>query len=156
MIHRLHPDQLNIRSAWGKGSRGTQTSVSFKALLCDSDKNNQDWESLCVCVTCSVVSDCLQPMEISRQEYWSELPFPSPGDLPDPGIQPGSPTLQGDSLPSEPQGSPENHCSILQQWSRLPKEVFGAHDQNFINVLWVRNTVEVPGNYRLYEWSLVN
>ena len=36
----------------------------------------------------------------SRREYWSELPFPSPGDLPDPGIEPGSPALQADSLPS--------------------------------------------------------
>ena len=44
-------------------------------------------------------------MGFSRQEYWSELPFPSPGDLPDPGIEPRSPTLQADSLPSEPQGS---------------------------------------------------
>ena len=40
-------------------------------------------------------------MEFSRQEYWSGLPFPSPGDLPDPGIKPGSPALQVDSLPSE-------------------------------------------------------
>ena len=40
----------------------------------------------------------------SRQEYWSELPFPSPGDLPDPGIEPASITLQADSLPSEPRG----------------------------------------------------
>ena len=38
----------------------------------------------------------------SRQEYWSGLPFPSPGDLPDPGIEPGSPTLQADALTSEP------------------------------------------------------
>ena len=38
----------------------------------------------------------------SRQEYWSGLPFPSPGDLPEPGIEPGSPTLQADVLPSEP------------------------------------------------------
>ena len=43
-------------------------------------------------------------MEFSRQEYWNELPFPSLGDLPNPGIEPGSPTLQADSLPSEPQG----------------------------------------------------
>ena len=37
----------------------------------------------------------------SRQEYWSGLPFPSPGDLPDPGIEPGSPALQADSLLTE-------------------------------------------------------
>ena len=41
-------------------------------------------------------------MEFSRQGYWSGLPFPSPGDLPDPGIEPGSPSLQADALTSEP------------------------------------------------------
>ena len=41
-------------------------------------------------------------MEFSRQEYWSGLPFPSPGDLPSSGIEPGSPALQADALPSEP------------------------------------------------------
>ena len=41
-------------------------------------------------------------MGFSRQECWSGLPFPSPGDLPDPGIKPGSPVLQADTLPSEP------------------------------------------------------
>ena len=46
-------------------------------------------------------------MEFSRQKYWSELPFPSPGDLLDPGIEPGSPALQADSLPSEPPGNPK-------------------------------------------------
>ena len=41
-------------------------------------------------------------MGFSRQEYWSGLPFPSPGDLPDPGIEPGSAVLQADTLTSEP------------------------------------------------------
>ena len=40
-------------------------------------------------------------MGLSRQEYWSELPFPSPGDLPDPGVEPRSSVLQADSLPTE-------------------------------------------------------
>ena len=60
---------------------------------------------LCMCVTHSVMYDSLQlhglPMEFSRQEYWSGLTFPSPGDLPDPGIKPRSPALQTDSLPPE-------------------------------------------------------
>ena len=43
-------------------------------------------------------------MGFSRQEYWSGLPFPSPGDLPNPGIEPQSPALQVDSLPVEPPG----------------------------------------------------
>ena len=45
-------------------------------------------------------------MEFSRQEYWSGLPCPSPGDLPDPGIKPRFPASQADALPSEPPGKP--------------------------------------------------
>ena len=47
-------------------------------------------------------------MEFSRQEYWSGFPFPSPGDLPDPGIKPRSPALQADALPSETPGNLNN------------------------------------------------
>ena len=64
-----------------------------------------------MCIICSVISDSLQPhglscqaplsMEFSKQEYWSGLPFPSPGDLPNSRIKPRSPELQADSLPSE-------------------------------------------------------
>ena len=43
-------------------------------------------------------------MGSSKQEYWSGLPFPSPGDLPDPGVEPGSPALWADALLSEPPG----------------------------------------------------
>ena len=68
----------------------------------------------------SVVSDSLRPhrtiahqapqsMDFYRQEYWSGLPFPSPGNLPNPGIEPGSPTWQADALLSEPQGKPTIH-----------------------------------------------
>ena len=56
-------------------------------------------------VSQSVMSDSLRPhglsMEFSRRDYWNGLPFPFPGDLPDSGIEPGSPALQADSLPSE-------------------------------------------------------
>ena len=51
-------------------------------------------------------------MEFSRQEYWSRLPFPSPGDHPDPGIEPRSPTLWADALPSEPPGNAGDPGSI--------------------------------------------
>ena len=53
-------------------------------------------------------------MEFSRQEYWNGLPFASPGDLPDPRIEPGSPTVQADILLSEPWISQEKEC--------IPKE----------------------------------
>ena len=52
---------------------------------------------------------CQAPLSMgfSRQEYWSGLPFPPPGDLPDPGIEPGSPALEADALTSEPPGKPK-------------------------------------------------
>ena len=56
-------------------------------------------------------------MGFSRQEYWSGLPFPSPGDLPDPGIEPRSPAFQADALTSEPPGKPTItfllHCYLI-------------------------------------------
>ena len=65
-------------------------------------------------VSCSILTlcnpmDCIAhqaplPMGFPRQEYWSELPFPSSRDLLDPGIEPSSCALQSDSLPSEPPG----------------------------------------------------
>ena len=48
-------------------------------------------------------------MGFSRQEYWSGLPFPSPGDLPNPGIEPGPPAFQADTLTSEPPGKPKEN-----------------------------------------------
>ena len=65
----------------------------------------------------TVAYQALQSMEFSRQEYWSGLPFPFPGDLPNPGIEPGSPSLQADTLPYEPPGKHmwklSNKCKIL-------------------------------------------
>ena len=54
-------------------------------------------------------------MEFSRPEYWSGWPCPSPGDLPNPGIEPRSPTLQADSLPVEPQGSPYHRIRLSNE-----------------------------------------
>ena len=72
----------------------------------------------CVCESRSVVSNSLRPhgvncdpiqfMDFSGPEYWNGQPFPSPGDLPNPGIEPRSPMLQVDSLPAEPPGKPSS------------------------------------------------
>ena len=70
-------------------------------------------------LSCSVMSNSLQPHGLqptrllcpwgfSRQEYWSRLPCPPPGDLPNSGIEPRSPTVQADALSSEPPGKPNN------------------------------------------------
>ena len=80
----------------------------------------------------SVVSDSLWPhghqappsMGFSRQEYWSGLAFRSPGNLPNPGIEPRSPTLYTDTLPSEPPGK---YCTMVRKifwWHSL----FGIKD----------------------------
>ena len=60
-------------------------------------------------------------MGFSRQEYWSGLPFPSPGDLPDPGIKPRSHKLQADSLPAEPQGKPVESAHNTEDLSLIPR-----------------------------------
>ena len=75
-------------------------------------------------------------MEFSRQEYWSGLPFPSPGYLPDPGIEPGSPTLQADALSSEPPGKPflvlvcTNYrlLDVLLKIEKIPFHLYYAED----------------------------
>ena len=70
----------------------------------------QSWPALCDPMNCS---QAVVSMKFFRQEYWSGLPFPSPGDLPNPGIKPRSYTLQADALPSEPPGKPQEYWSGL-------------------------------------------
>ena len=60
-------------------------------------------------------------MGFSREEYWSGLPFPSPGDLPDLGIEPRSPSLQADVLTSEPTGNDTGELNVnTKRWSGVP------------------------------------
>ena len=63
-------------------------------------------------------------MGFSRQECWSGLPFPSPGYLPNPGIEPGSPALQADALPPEPPGKPRVYGKSMYNFVRNLKTVF--------------------------------
>ena len=76
-------------------------------------------------------------MGFSRQEYWSGLPFPSPGDLPDTGIEPGFPTLQTDSLSSEPQGSPliKVICKRLVGPPKSLDKMFSRHLESAVSSL---------------------
>ena len=75
-------------------------------------------------ILCNLMG-CIQSMEFSRPEYWSGQPFSSPRDLPNPGIEPRSPTLQADSLPAEPQRKPKNtglgNLSFLQWFFQIQK-----------------------------------
>ena len=79
-------------------------------------------------------------MGFSRQEYWSGLPFPSPGDLPKPGIEPRSPTLQADALTSEPPGKPK---TPINRWKPPTKSFFCFHmEGNF----WIIHLT-------VYKWA---
>ena len=73
-------------------------------------------------------------MGFSRQEYWSGLPLPSPGDLPDSGIEPRSPTLQADALPSKPWGKPLESPIVTLNYSDLDRrQTEDLEPQNFRN-----------------------
>ena len=58
-------------------------------------------------------------MGFSRQEHWSGLPFPSPGNLPDPGVELRSPALQAESLPSEPPGYTTEYYSLIKKRNEI-------------------------------------
>ena len=101
----------------------------------------------------SVVSNSATPWTVahqappspgfSRQEYWSGLSFPSPGDLPDPGIEPRSPALQADALTSEPPGKPLSCGDTVPisggGGSSFSKILYCYHAENFHNDVKVRD-----------------
>ena len=124
MNQRWLGENLNCRKpslqkeGWLESGFLLRFKICSIALLIQSGFISQCWVLL-VCVSHSVVSDSLRlhglyvahqaplSMGFSKQEYWSGLPFPSPGDLPDPGIKLGSLTLEADSLSLSHQGSPD-------------------------------------------------
>ena len=76
------------------------------AYSLEESENKVSQSCLTVCDPWTVAHQAPPSMGFSRQEYWTGLPFPSPGDLPDPGIEPGSPALEANGLTSEPPGKP--------------------------------------------------
>ena len=84
-------------------------------------------------------------MEFSRPEYWSGQPFPFPGDLLNPGIEPRSPTLQADSLPAEPPRKPKNTgVGNLA----LPQGIFLIQElnQDLLHCRWILYQLSDQGN----------
>ena len=86
---------------------------------------------------------------LSRQEYWSGLPFLPPGDLPNPGIEPRSTTLQADSLPAEPPGKPNNtgvgSLSLLQRIFLTPKS-----NQGLLHCRRILYQVSYQGSWEMF------
>ena len=110
----------------------------------------KNWCFWTVCVSCSVLSHSATPgtlarqaslsMGFSRQEYWSGLPFPSPGDLPNPGIEPVSPALAGRFFTTEPLGKPKEYSRTCEnmKFRFLPINSFTGHSHAHVSVscLW--------------------
>ena len=127
-LHPLH--LLHCALGWGwrqwlkssaRGERGPRHSCALPSRQCSAlivltfqyspYKNERNKVKLISCVWLFAAPWTVAyqgPLSTgsSRQGYWSGLPFPSLGDLPNPGIEPGSPALQADALPSEPPGKP--------------------------------------------------
>ena len=102
-------------------------------------------------------------MGFSRQEHWSGLPFPSPGDLPDPGIEPKSPALQADSLPSEPPGKPFRDYTPLYFPSHLsesdlaPRAMYSLENRQ-LNIPWISAPSKWRGKLKTLlgkTWALI-
>ena len=90
------------------------TGEVLHSLLCESESEVAQ-SCLTLCGPWTVAHQAPPSMGFSRQEYWSGLPFPSPGDLPNPGIEARSPTLQADALTSVPPGKPLKYKNTVSQ-----------------------------------------
>ena len=114
--HSLQPqlssvsaEQIFSRTLWIFCKCQWDSLLYAKATFIDNDKVKvKSLSRVRLFVTPWIVA-CWAPLSMgfSRQEYWSGLPFPSPGDLPDPGIELGFPTLEANALTSEPPGKPK-------------------------------------------------
>ena len=108
------------------------------------------WQSLSH-VWLFVILWTIQSMEFSRPESWNGKPFPSPGDLPNPGIEPRSPTLLSDSLPAEPQGKPRNTGvgSLLLLQGNLPNQ---ESNWNLLHSRWILYQLSHQGSPK-WTWG---
>ena len=109
-------------NAGNTGSIPGQETKIPRAVKC-AQQRKEKWKSLSR-VRLFVAPWTIQSTEFSRPEYWSGYPFPSPGGLPNPGIEPSSPALQMDSLPAESQGKPKNTGvgSLSLLWGIFPTQ----------------------------------
>ena len=153
----LHdPVFTSFRGMPRSGISGSYDSSVPKCLKYLCTAFHSGWTRFCACQQCIMceslshvllftatkIEDHQAPlsMEFSRQEFCSGLPFPSPGNLPDPGMAPRSPALQADSLPSEPLGKciglPPSHkvCLKVAKWVHL--KCSHHETRNAIQVTW--------------------
>ena len=143
------PNKLSVQySCMGNPTdRGTWwASVHEVTKESDMTKQLNKWKSKSLgCVRLFATPWTIQPVEFSRPEYWNGWLFPSPGDLPNPGMEPRSPALQADSLPVEPQESPRitgvGSLSFLQ-WIFLTQEL----NQGLLHCRWILYQLSYQGS----------
>ena len=112
------PFNITVIQVYALTSNAEGTNVEWlyedlQDLLESESEVAQSYPTLCTPWT--VAYQAPPSMGFSWQEYWSGLPFPSPGYLPDPGIEPGSPAFQADTLTSEPSGKPTSSRTNTQK-----------------------------------------
>ena len=163
-LHERHTFLLK----WGGAVKAASYYLYFifKLKKWSEMKVTQSRLILCVCVwVCEVAQlcptlcdpvDCSPPGSslhgILQARILGRLPFPSPGDLPNPGIEPRSPTLQVDSLPAEPQGKPKNtgvgSLSLLQQIFLIQES-----NQGLLHCRWTLYQVSYQGSLFKLKYS---
>ena len=151
----------------------SQTSQCFIHIFWSIQSESEVTQScLTLCDPWTVAHQAPSSMGFSRQEYWSGLPFPSPGDLPDPGIEPRSPTLQADALTSAPPGKPgvykvplnsgviRSHCSCKSHQCVSESE---SEVTQLCPTLWDPVDYGLPGSSihgilqaRILEWVAIS
>ena len=117
--------------------------LQFRFRLCGSDFGPASESKSCSVVSTSLQPHGLQSTESSRPEYWSGQPFPFLGYLPNPGMELGSPALQVDSLPAEPQGNPKN---IEVGSLFLLQHIFPIQESNHLHCRWILYQLSYQGS----------
>ena len=120
LIISLNSDQEEKRNKEQVGFNNTLIGWQISKYICSYNKHEWIKGSK---LKHSRLNKETENLEFSRPEYWSGWPFPSPRDLPDPGIEPGSPELQADSLPAELPGKPKQLEINLNNASRKFQQI---------------------------------
>ena len=133
-----HYSKAIISRKWQSSHYNKEKQKQHKCPIIDVKWSEVKWSRSVMSDSATlwtVANQAPPSMGFSRQEYWSELPFPSPGELPDPGIKPRSPTLHGGALTSEP-------------WERLIRGVF-------LNKLWYLHIICYYAAIKIRFWTVI-
>ena len=129
-----HQASLSITNSWSPPKpKSTESVMPSNHLILHRPLHLQNIKCRSLnCVWLFATPVTIESMEFSRPEYWSGLPFPSPGDLPNSGLEPRSPALQVDSSPTGPKGSPR-----ILEWVAYTISSGSSQPRNRTGVSWI-------------------